>query len=52
MAGLASALDEPQREVATSYFLDSLHWFKKAESMKEAAPEASLYGECLTLLLR
>ncbi|MDO8771766.1 MAG: hypothetical protein Q7K57_24250 [Burkholderiaceae bacterium] len=50
MAGLASALDEPQREVATSYFLDSLHWFKKAESMKEAAPEASLYGECLTLL--
>lgn len=50
MAGLASALDEPKRDAATSFFLDSLHWFKKAESMQEATPEAALYGECLTLL--
>jgi hypothetical protein len=50
MAGLASALDEPRRAVADSFFVDSLQWFKKAESMKEAAPEAALYGECLTLL--
>lgn len=50
MAGLASALDEPRRDAANSFFLDSLHWFKKAESMKEATPEATLYGECLTLL--
>ncbi|WP_199688126.1 hypothetical protein [Noviherbaspirillum sedimenti] len=50
MAGLASALDEPKRAVANSFFLDSLQWFKKAESMKEATPEAALYGECLTLL--
>lgn len=50
MAGLASALDEPTREVANTLFLDSLQWFKKAESLKEAAPEAVLYRECLTLL--
>jgi hypothetical protein len=50
MAGLALALDEPERAVANSFFLDSLQWFKKAESMKEAAPEAALYGESLTLL--
>lgn len=50
MAGLASALDEPKRAVANTIFLDSLQWFKKAESLKEAAPEAALYGECLTLL--
>lgn len=50
MAGLASALDEPKREVANTIFLDSLRWFKKAESLKEAAPEAALYGECLILL--
>ena len=50
MAGLALALDEPQRDVATTFFLDSLHWFQKAESMQEATPEAVLYGECLTLL--
>lgn len=50
MAGLASALDEPKRDVANTIFLDSLQWFKKAESLKEAAPEAALYGECLTLL--
>lgn len=50
MAGLASALDEPKKELANTFFLDSLQWFKKAESMKEAAPEATLYGECLTLL--
>ena len=50
MAGLASALDEPKRSVANTIFLDSLQWFRKAESLKEAAPEAALYGECLTLL--
>jgi hypothetical protein len=50
MAGLASALDEPKRGVAHAIFLDSLQWFKRAESLKEAAPEAALYGECLTLL--
>ncbi|QIL82944.1 hypothetical protein G7047_25640 [Diaphorobacter sp. HDW4A] len=50
MAGLAAALDEPKRETANAIFLDSLQWFKKAESLKEAAPEAALYGECLTLL--
>lgn len=50
MVGLASALDEPKREMANTIFLDSLQWFKKAESLKEAAPEAALYGECLTLL--
>lgn len=50
MAGLASALDEPKRDVANTIFLNSLQWFKKAESLKEAAPEAALYGECLTLL--
>lgn len=50
MAGLASALDEPTREVANAIFLNSLQWFKKAASLKEAAPEAALYGECLTLL--
>lgn len=50
MAGLTSALDEPRRDVADSLFRDSLHWFKRAESMRETAPEASLYGECLTLL--
>jgi hypothetical protein len=50
MASLASALDEPKRAVANSLFLDSLQWFKQAESKKEVAPEAALYGECLTLL--
>lgn len=50
MAGLTSALDEPRRDVADSFFRESLHWFKRAESMREATPEASLYGECLTLL--
>lgn len=50
MAGLATALDEPKRERANVIFLDSLQWFKKAESLKEVAPEAKLYGECLTLL--
>lgn len=50
MAALAHALDEPKRGVANAIFLDSLQWFKKAESLKEAAPEAALYGECLTLL--
>ncbi|EXI80477.1 MAG: hypothetical protein AW10_01807 [Candidatus Accumulibacter appositus] len=50
MARLASALDEPRRDAANSLFLESLHWFRKAESMQEATPEASLYGECLTLL--
>lgn len=50
MAGLASALDESERAVANSFFLDSLQWFKKAESLKESAPEAALYRECLTLL--
>lgn len=50
MAGLASALDETKRDVANTIFLDSLQWFKKAESLKGAAPEAALYGECLTLL--
>lgn len=50
MAGLTSALDEPKKEVAHPTFLDSLQWFKRAESLKEAAPEAALYGECLTLL--
>lgn len=51
MAGLTSALDEPRKDAANSLFLDSLHWFKRAESMKEATPEASLYGECLSLLI-
>lgn len=51
MAGLASALDEPKKELANTFFLDSLHWFKKAESKREAAPEATLYRECLTLLI-
>jgi hypothetical protein len=50
MAGLTSALNEPKREIANAIFLDSLQWFKKAESLKEAAPEATLYGECLVLL--
>lgn len=50
MAGLASALDEPKNEVANSCFLDALQWFKKAESLKEEAPEAALYGKCLVLL--
>lgn len=50
MAGLAVALDEPKREMANPIFLDALQWFKKAKSLKEAAPEAALYGECLTLL--
>jgi hypothetical protein len=50
MAELASALNEPDRAVADAFFRGSLKWFKKAESLKEAAPEAVLYGECLTLL--
>jgi len=50
MAGLASALAQPQREEASATFLNSLTWFKKAEELREAAPEAKLYRECLTLL--
>lgn len=50
MASLASALDETQKDAAALSFLDSLHWFKKAEAMLEATPEATLYAECLTLL--
>ncbi len=50
MAGLALALNEAKRDVATTFFMDSLLWFKKAESMPGATPEAALYGECLTLL--
>lgn len=50
MAGLTSALDESRRDVADSLFRDALLWFKKAEATRETAPEAVLYGECLTLL--
>lgn len=50
MAGLASALDEPQRDVAASFFNEALLWFKKAKALRETAPEASLYSESLTLL--
>lgn len=50
MAGLTSALDESRRDVADSLFKDALFWFKKAEARRETAPEAVLYGECLTLL--
>ena len=50
MAGLTSALDEPQREVAASFFNEALLWFKKAKSLRETTPEASLYSESLTLL--
>lgn len=50
MASLASALDEPHREAANLFFRDSLQWFRRAESMREATPEATLYGECLMLL--
>ncbi len=50
MAGLTSALDESRRDVADSLFKDALFWFKKAEATRETAPEAVLYGECLTLL--
>lgn len=50
MASLASALDESHREAANSFFRDSLQWFRRAESMREATPEATLYGECLMLL--
>lgn len=50
MAGLTSALDESRRDVADSLFKDALSWFKKAEATRETAPEAVLYGECLTLL--
>ncbi|WP_150429985.1 hypothetical protein [Dechloromonas sp. CZR5] len=50
MASLTFALDEPHREAANSFFRDSLQWFRRAESMREATPEATLYGECLMLL--
>lgn len=50
MAFLAAALDEFHREAANSFFRDSLQWFRRAESMREATPEATLYGECLMLL--
>ncbi len=50
MAGLASALDEPQRDVAASFFNEALLWFNKAKALRETAPEASLYSESLTLL--
>lgn len=51
MAGLAFALDEPRREVAASFFNEALAWFRKAKALREAAPEALLYSESLTLLI-
>lgn len=51
MAGLTSALDEPNRDIAASYFNEALLWFNKAQTHKETAPEALLYSETLSLLI-
>ncbi|WP_205795226.1 hypothetical protein [Burkholderia sp. Ac-20353] len=50
MAALTSALDEPHRETAARLFAEALRWFRKAQSLREHAPEALLYVESLTLL--
>jgi hypothetical protein len=50
MASLTCALDESEKKIAKSFFEDSLGWFEKAASMKEVAPEATLYLNSLTLL--
>jgi hypothetical protein len=50
MAALTSALDEPHRETAARLFGEALRWFRKAQVLREHAPEALLYVESLTLL--
>ena len=51
MASLAEAMDRVDSNDATSAFREARDWFGESDGLSEHRPEASLYLDCLDLLL-